>query len=171
MTVVRSRIRLGILRVLSDSPLDELDFLGEQVLFFRKVFGKHLLVKPSHVEISSIWLRGLTGFIVALLFRRRNRELVSCSFRGEESRRQTVETKIRTVDFRLNKETLENPNFPEDPDLCESQREALIDFRLNLMKGCLRTPFEDQAKRSSIGRVGQEIELPRRVRLVIECQS
>ncbi|WZZ27372.1 hypothetical protein YC2023_010773 [Brassica napus] len=36
------------------------------------------------------------------------------------------------------------------------------------MKGCLRTPFEDQAKRSSIGRAGQEIELPRRVRLVIE---
>ncbi|WZZ49639.1 hypothetical protein YC2023_049746 [Brassica napus] len=48
---------------------------------------------------------------------------------------------------------------------------ALIDFGLNLMKGCLRTPFEDQAERSSIGRAGQEIELPRRVRLVIECQS
>ncbi|WZZ68147.1 hypothetical protein YC2023_079517 [Brassica napus] len=30
------------------------------------------------------------------------------------------------------------------------------------MKGCLRTPFEDQAERSSIGRAGQEIELPRR---------
>ncbi|WZZ27373.1 hypothetical protein YC2023_010774 [Brassica napus] len=33
------------------------------------------------------------------------------------------------------------------------------------MKGCLRTPFEDQAERSSISRAGQEIELPRRVRL------
>ncbi|WZZ58785.1 hypothetical protein YC2023_058892 [Brassica napus] len=30
------------------------------------------------------------------------------------------------------------------------------------MKSCLRTPFEDQAERSSIGRAGQEIELPRR---------
>ncbi|WZZ20695.1 hypothetical protein YC2023_122082 [Brassica napus] len=36
---------------------------------------------------------------------------------------------------------------------------------------CLRTPFEDQAERSSIDRAGQEIELPGRVRLVIECQS
>uniref|UniRef100_A0A0D3D6V7 Uncharacterized protein n=1 Tax=Brassica oleracea var. oleracea TaxID=109376 RepID=A0A0D3D6V7_BRAOL len=41
----------------------------------------------------------------------------------------------------------------------------LIDFGLNLVKGCLRTPFEDQAERSSIDRVGQEIELPGRVRL------
>ncbi|WZZ15930.1 hypothetical protein YC2023_109019 [Brassica napus] len=47
----------------------------------------------------------------------------------------------------------------------------LIDFGLNLVKGCLRTPFEDQAERSSIDRAGQEIELPGRVRLVIECQS
>uniref|UniRef100_A0A0D3BGC0 Uncharacterized protein n=1 Tax=Brassica oleracea var. oleracea TaxID=109376 RepID=A0A0D3BGC0_BRAOL len=39
----------------------------------------------------------------------------------------------------------------------------LIDFRLNLMKGCLRTPFEDQAERSS--RVNQEIKLLVRVRL------
>ncbi|KAF2533498.1 hypothetical protein F2Q70_00029584 [Brassica cretica] len=31
--------------------------------------------------------------------------------------------------------------------------------------GCQRTPFEDQAKRSSIERVNQEIELPVRVRL------
>ncbi|WZY98663.1 hypothetical protein YC2023_070992 [Brassica napus] len=46
-----------------------------------------------------------------------------------------------------------------------------IDFGLNLVKGCLRTPFEDQAERSSIDRAGQEIELPGRVRLVIECQS
>uniref|UniRef100_A0A0D3E4X6 Uncharacterized protein n=1 Tax=Brassica oleracea var. oleracea TaxID=109376 RepID=A0A0D3E4X6_BRAOL len=45
----------------------------------------------------------------------------------------------------------------------------LIDFRLNLMKGFLRTPFEDQAERSS--RVNQEIELLVRVRLVIGCQS
>ncbi|WZZ71090.1 hypothetical protein YC2023_082460 [Brassica napus] len=36
-------------------------------------------------------------------------------------------------------------------------------------KGCLRTPFEDQAERSS--RVNQEIELLVRVRLVIGCQS
>ena len=50
-------------------------------------------------------------------------------------------------------------------------KKALIYFGLNLLKGCLRTPFEDQAERSSIGRAGQEIELPRRVRLVIECQS
>ncbi|WZZ08449.1 hypothetical protein YC2023_094370 [Brassica napus] len=63
----------------------------------------------------------------------------------------------------------ENPNFPEVPDLCESQRQ--IDFGLNLVKGCLRTPFEDQAERSSIDRAGQEIELPGRVRLLIECQS
>uniref|UniRef100_A0A0D3BGX1 Uncharacterized protein n=1 Tax=Brassica oleracea var. oleracea TaxID=109376 RepID=A0A0D3BGX1_BRAOL len=40
---------------------------------------------------------------------------------------------------------------------------VLIDFGLNLMKGCLRTPFEDQAERSS--RVNQEIELLVRVRL------
>ncbi|WZZ64734.1 hypothetical protein YC2023_076104 [Brassica napus] len=45
---------------------------------------------------------------------------------------------------------------------------VLIDFGLNLMKGCLRTPFEDQAERSS--RVNQEIELLVRVRLVIGCQ-
>ncbi|KAF3533921.1 hypothetical protein DY000_02041549 [Brassica cretica] len=35
------------------------------------------------------------------------------------------------------------------------------------MKGCLRTPFEDQAERSSIERVEQEIELPGLVHLVI----
>ncbi|KAF3522114.1 hypothetical protein F2Q69_00047402 [Brassica cretica] len=40
---------------------------------------------------------------------------------------------------------------------------VLIDFGLNLMKGCLHTPFEDQAKRSS--RVNQEIELLVRVHL------
>ncbi|CAG7897226.1 unnamed protein product, partial [Brassica rapa] len=40
-----------------------------------------------------------------------------------------------------------------------------IDFGLNLVKGCLRTPFEDQPERSSIDRAGQEIELPGRVRL------
>nr|VDD35388.1 unnamed protein product [Brassica oleracea] len=51
------------------------------------------------------------------------------------------------------------------------RKNVLIDFGLNLMKGCLRTPFEDQAKRSSIERVEQEIEPPLRVRLVIECQS
>ncbi|WZZ34646.1 hypothetical protein YC2023_018047 [Brassica napus] len=39
------------------------------------------------------------------------------------------------------------------------------------MKGCLRTPFEDQAERSSIERVEQEIEPPLRVRLVIKCHS
>uniref|UniRef100_A0A0D3D3T2 Uncharacterized protein n=1 Tax=Brassica oleracea var. oleracea TaxID=109376 RepID=A0A0D3D3T2_BRAOL len=50
-------------------------------------------------------------------------------------------------------------------------KKVLIDFGLNLMKGCLRTPFEDQAKRSSIERVNQEIELAVRVRLVIRCQS
>ena len=50
-------------------------------------------------------------------------------------------------------------------------RKVLIDFRLNLMKSCLRTPFEDQAKRSSIERVEQEIKLPLRVRLIIECKS
>ncbi|WZZ08660.1 hypothetical protein YC2023_094581 [Brassica napus] len=44
---------------------------------------------------------------------------------------------------------------------------VLIDFGLNLMKGCLRTSFEDQAERSS--RVNQEIELLMRVRLVIGC--
>ncbi|CAG7897230.1 unnamed protein product, partial [Brassica rapa] len=53
----------------------------------------------------------------------------------------------------------------------ETERNALIDFGLNLVKGCLRTPFEDQAERSSIDRAGQEIELPGRVRLVIECQT
>uniref|UniRef100_A0A0D3CGD0 Uncharacterized protein n=1 Tax=Brassica oleracea var. oleracea TaxID=109376 RepID=A0A0D3CGD0_BRAOL len=46
---------------------------------------------------------------------------------------------------------------------------VLIDFGLNLMKGCLRTPFEDQAECSS--RVNQEIELLVCVRLVIGCQS
>uniref|UniRef100_A0A0D3D3N8 Uncharacterized protein n=1 Tax=Brassica oleracea var. oleracea TaxID=109376 RepID=A0A0D3D3N8_BRAOL len=39
----------------------------------------------------------------------------------------------------------------------------LIDFGLNLMKGCLRTPFEDQAEHNS--RVNQEIELLVHVRL------
>ena len=39
------------------------------------------------------------------------------------------------------------------------------------MIGCLRTPFEDQAERSLIERVEQEIEQPGRVRLVIGCQS
>ena len=50
-------------------------------------------------------------------------------------------------------------------------KKVLIDFGLNLMKGCLRTPFEDQAKRSSIERMEQEIELGGRGCLVIECQS
>ncbi|WZZ35059.1 hypothetical protein YC2023_018460 [Brassica napus] len=45
----------------------------------------------------------------------------------------------------------------------------LIDFGLNLMKGYLRTRFEDQADCSS--RVNQEIELLVHVRLVIGCQS
>nr|VDC96426.1 unnamed protein product [Brassica oleracea] len=44
-------------------------------------------------------------------------------------------------------------------------KKVLIDFKLNLMKGCLRTPFEDKAERSSIERVNQEIELPAQVRL------
>ncbi|KAL0661906.1 hypothetical protein Bca4012_098743 [Brassica carinata] len=61
--------------------------------------------------------------------------------------------------------------FSDSLGTTETERNALIDFGLNLMKGCLRTPFEDQAKRSSTGRAGQEIELPRRDRLVIECQS
>ena len=39
------------------------------------------------------------------------------------------------------------------------------------MKGWLRTPFEDQAERSSIEIVEQGIELPMQVPLVIECQS
>uniref|UniRef100_A0A0D3DKN7 Uncharacterized protein n=1 Tax=Brassica oleracea var. oleracea TaxID=109376 RepID=A0A0D3DKN7_BRAOL len=39
---------------------------------------------------------------------------------------------------------------------------VLIDFGVNLMKGCLRTPFEDQVDSS---RVNQEIELLVRVRL------
>ena len=34
------------------------------------------------------------------------------------ARRAGVGTKIRTVDFRLNKESSENPNFPEVPDIC-----------------------------------------------------
>uniref|UniRef100_A0A0D3BMR2 Uncharacterized protein n=1 Tax=Brassica oleracea var. oleracea TaxID=109376 RepID=A0A0D3BMR2_BRAOL len=37
------------------------------------------------------------------------------------------------------------------------------------LRGCLHTPFEDQAERSS--RVNQEIELLVHVRLVIGCQS
>ncbi|KAF3588732.1 hypothetical protein F2Q69_00030707 [Brassica cretica] len=51
----------------------------------------------------------------------------------------------------------------------ENTEKLLIDFGLNLMKGCLRIPFEDQAEHSS--RVNQEIELLVRVRLVIGCQS
>ncbi|WZZ89366.1 hypothetical protein YC2023_117945 [Brassica napus] len=69
------------------------------------------------------------------------------------------------------KPTLRLLSFTGVGDLFISVGKALIDFGLNLMKGCLRTPFEDQAERSSIGRAGQEIKLPRRVRLVIECQS
>ena len=53
----------------------------------------------------------------------------------------------------------------------KGKKKVLIDFGLNLINGCLRIPFEDQAERSSIERVEQEIELPGRVRLVIECQS
>ena len=50
-------------------------------------------------------------------------------------------------------------------------KNVLIHFGLNLMKGWLRTPFEDQAERSSIEIVEQGIELPMQVPLVIECQS
>ncbi|WZZ65609.1 hypothetical protein YC2023_076979 [Brassica napus] len=39
------------------------------------------------------------------------------------------------------------------------------------MKGCLRTPFEDQAERSSIERVEQEIELPGPVGLCLSPSS
>ena len=53
----------------------------------------------------------------------------------------------------------------------EKDEKGLKDFELDLMKGCLHTPFEDQAERSSIKRVEQEIKLHGRVRLVIECQS
>ena len=35
----------------------------------------------------------------------------------------------------------------------------MLIFGLNLIKGCLHTPFEDQPERSSIKRVKQEIEL------------
>uniref|UniRef100_A0A0D2ZQA8 Uncharacterized protein n=1 Tax=Brassica oleracea var. oleracea TaxID=109376 RepID=A0A0D2ZQA8_BRAOL len=45
----------------------------------------------------------------------------------------------------------------------ENTEKLLIDFGLNLMKGCLRTPFEDQAERRS--RVNQEIEMLVHVRL------
>ncbi|KAG5388260.1 hypothetical protein IGI04_029801 [Brassica rapa subsp. trilocularis] len=111
--------------------------------------------------------------------------------------RQTVGTEIRTVDFRLNKETRKtlisqrsrissraNDNLEKTVDLISSPRKSVaiitreykgfgrrgrqrIDFGLNLVKGCLRTPFEDQAERSSIDRAGPEIELPGRVRLRI----
>uniref|UniRef100_A0A0D3CDS6 Uncharacterized protein n=1 Tax=Brassica oleracea var. oleracea TaxID=109376 RepID=A0A0D3CDS6_BRAOL len=57
----------------------------------------------------------------------------------------------------------------EMPRMIRKTRQILIDFGLNLMKGCLRTPFEDQTERSS--RVNQEIKLLVRVRLVIGCQS
>ena len=50
-------------------------------------------------------------------------------------------------------------------------KNVLIDFGLNLMKGCLRTTFEDQAECSSIERVEQEIELHVRVPLVIQFKS
>ena len=36
---------------------------------------------------------------------------------------------------------------------------VLIDFGLNLMKGCLRTPFEDQAELVQFTEFEQEIEL------------
>ncbi|KAG5415505.1 hypothetical protein IGI04_003072 [Brassica rapa subsp. trilocularis] len=103
-----------------------------------------------------------------------------------------VGTEICTVDFRLNKETRKtlisqrsrisaraNDNLEKTVDLISSPRKSVaiitreykgfgrrgrqrIDFGLNLVKGCLRTPFEDQAERSSIDRAGQEIELPGR---------
>ncbi|WZZ60503.1 hypothetical protein YC2023_060610 [Brassica napus] len=69
-----------------------------------------------------------------------------------------VGTEIHTVDFR---------NWRKKTE--KIRKMVLIDFGLNLMKGCLRTPFEDQAERSS--RVNQEIELLVRVRLVIGCHS
>ena len=53
----------------------------------------------------------------------------------------------------------------------EKDEKGLKDFGLDLMKGCLLTPFEDQTERSSINRMEQEIELPSRVCLIIECQS
>uniref|UniRef100_A0A0D3A370 Uncharacterized protein n=1 Tax=Brassica oleracea var. oleracea TaxID=109376 RepID=A0A0D3A370_BRAOL len=52
--------------------------------------------------------------------------------------------------------------FPRSED-GKYMKMVLIDFGLNLMKGCIRPPFEDQAERSS--RVNQEIELLVRVRL------
>ncbi|WZY73185.1 hypothetical protein YC2023_012030 [Brassica napus] len=70
---------------------------------------------------------------------------------------------------------------PEKSKLQQSSSRLFIrleyDFKYQLdldppnRAGCLRTPFEDQAERSSIDRAGQEIELPGRVLLVIECQS
>ena len=51
----------------------------------------------------------------------------------------------------------------------EKNQKDLKDFGLYLIKGCLRTHFEDQAERSSIKRMEQEIELHVRVCLVIEC--
>ena len=70
--------------------------------------------------------------------------------------------------------------FPKTLNLVESQLDnkrrkmhenVLIWFRTEPYERLLRTPFEDQAKRSSIERVEQEIELRMRVRLVIKCQS
>ncbi|KAF3601206.1 hypothetical protein F2Q69_00036893 [Brassica cretica] len=55
--------------------------------------------------------------------------------------------------------------------LCDTSYQSAYYPRLDLMKGCLCTPFEDQAGHSSIERVEQDIEPPLRVHLVIECHS
>ena len=51
----------------------------------------------------------------------------------------------------------------------EKEENGLKAFGLDLMKGCIRTPFKDQAERSSVIEFEQKIELHVRVRLVIEC--
>ena len=50
-------------------------------------------------------------------------------------------------------------------------KKGFVDFLTETYERLPTYPFEDQAERSSTERVEQEIALPVRVRVVIECQS
>ncbi|WZY78209.1 hypothetical protein YC2023_024593 [Brassica napus] len=92
------------------------------------------------------------------MFRKRNSVLVSLHFlRRKVAARFSIFS--RTVAFA--------ESLTIGAVIAAIQKRFLIDFGLNLVKGCLRTPFEDQAERSSIDRAGQEIELPGRLSLTL----
>uniref|UniRef100_A0A0D3BV74 Uncharacterized protein n=1 Tax=Brassica oleracea var. oleracea TaxID=109376 RepID=A0A0D3BV74_BRAOL len=92
------------------------------------------------------------------MFRERNRELVSLHFLWRKV----------AAGFSIFSRTVAFTSITKEE---RDTKKVLIDFGLNLMKGCLRTPFGDQAERSSIERVEQEIKLHGRVRLGGSCED